>query len=218
MVPSGSWLVRERTAATALGRWEVVIRPHPALCSTHGSLSPGMCPLFLGPIRPDGLGAYPCTCLHSFRLNAGAVRTLRGRWTLRAQGMTTCFLTMNWTTSTQGPAPAVSNPQVSLPVPASSSSPGAFKAACVSLVPVWRSRPQEGGGQSILLGGGGLGEPSESRTLVPVSGCAAWACPQCCGSCPPARWRHPRSNSVFQPCANYIGRAVGSQSSAGMTF
>ena len=57
---------------------------------------------------PRVLSPVPASALR--RPSAGAVRTSRGPWTLRAPGMTTLSPTTSWTTSTPGRAPVVSTP------------------------------------------------------------------------------------------------------------
>lgn len=62
---------------------------------------------------PQVLSPVPVSSL--LRLSAGAARTSRGLWTLRAPGTMTPSLTMSWTTCTLGRARAVSaSPSLSL--------------------------------------------------------------------------------------------------------
>lgn len=112
------WPAARRACYPAPGGQEVGIRPVLALPTWRPHLMPppivtrsmSVSAVPLGVSRLLASGADPARVSALPRLSAGAVRTLRGPWTLRALGTTTPSPMMSWTTCTRGPAPAVSTP------------------------------------------------------------------------------------------------------------
>lgn len=94
----------EREAVWSSSTGEHCLQSPPLVLSWHCSPHPiPFNPILWCPLQLVNSSLLGC------RLNAGAMRTTRGRWTWRALGMMIPLGTMNWMTSTRAPAQAVSS-------------------------------------------------------------------------------------------------------------